>query len=500
VGCEYIIVQAGGKGTRLEYLTKNKPKCLVPINNLPMLFHLFKRFPEKKFIIIGDYHYDVLREYLRAFADIQYILVDSSGKTGTLSGIKEALRFIPSSASFLLIWSDLILADDLQIPTKGQYIGLSKDFKCRWKYEAGIFEEIASYDYGVAGLFLFENKDVLRDIPDQGEFVRWLQQHNIQFNELPMYRSKEYGLLSEYNKLEPQKCRPFNQLTIKEKSVIKKPITKLGEEIATKELSWYKYVQEHSNFREFPLIYSYEPFEMEKIEGSNIYELSEIDLEDKSRILKSIVTMLKELHRINRVETDYFSVKEAYYDKTMNRLNKVRDLIPFTEQEFIFINDRKCRNVFFYKNELEEKIQDLEIAHFNLIHGDCTFSNMMLTKDYQPKLIDPRGYFGGTQLFGDVDYDWAKLYYSLVGNYDQFNLKRFDLTFVDEQIKIAVDSNGWEELEEDFFSLLQEEVSVEKIKLLHAIIWLSLTTYAWEDYDSICGAFYLGLYYLEEVL
>ena len=50
---EYIIVQAGGKGTRMEYLTKNKPKSLVPINNLPMLFHLFKKYPDKKYIIIA---------------------------------------------------------------------------------------------------------------------------------------------------------------------------------------------------------------------------------------------------------------------------------------------------------------------------------------------------------------------------------------------------------------------------------------------------------------
>ena len=46
----YIIVQAGGKGTRMEYLTANKPKALVPINNLPMLFHLFKKYPEKNTI------------------------------------------------------------------------------------------------------------------------------------------------------------------------------------------------------------------------------------------------------------------------------------------------------------------------------------------------------------------------------------------------------------------------------------------------------------------
>ena len=43
-------------------------------------------------------------------------------------------------------------------------------------------------------------------------------------------------------------------------------------------------------------------------------------------------------------------------------------------------------------------------------------------------------------------------------------------------------------------------INKNKIKLLHAIIWLSLTSYAWEDYDSICGAFYNGIAKLGEVL
>lgn len=37
---EYVVVQAGGRGSRLGYLTDNKPKCLVPVENLPMIFHL----------------------------------------------------------------------------------------------------------------------------------------------------------------------------------------------------------------------------------------------------------------------------------------------------------------------------------------------------------------------------------------------------------------------------------------------------------------------------
>ena len=137
-------------------------------------------------------------------------------------------------------------------------------------------------------------------------------------------------------------------------------------------------------------------------------------------------------------------------------------------------------------------------ARFRLIHGDCTFSNVLLRDDGTPVLIDPRGYFGFTELCGDPAYDWAKLYYSLVGNYDQFNRKRFTLDISREGVELQIASNGWEDLESAFFDLVG--VQPEQIRLIHAVIWLSLTTYAWEDYDSICGAFYNGLYYLEEAL
>lgn len=138
---------------------------------------------------------------------------------------------------------------------------------------------------------------------------------------------------------------------------------------------------------------------------------------------------------------------------------------------------------------------------FHLIHGDCTFSNLMLrNSDYSPVLIDPRGYFGFTELYGDVAYDWAKLYYSVVGNYDQFNRKRFRLTIREDSVQLDIASNGWEPLEQELFALIGDEVDPRQLHILHAIIWLSLTTYAWEDYDSICGAFYNGIYYLEESL
>ena len=112
---DYIIVQAGGKGTRLEHLTANKPKAIVPVENLPMLFHLFRKFPDKKFIIIADYKKDVLRAYLECFANVKYQVVDADG-TGTCGGVKKALELLPDGEPFMLIWSDLILSDDFQLP------------------------------------------------------------------------------------------------------------------------------------------------------------------------------------------------------------------------------------------------------------------------------------------------------------------------------------------------------------------------------------------------
>ena len=177
---EYIVVQAGGKGTRMEYLTANKPKCLVSVNKLPMLFHLFKKYPDKKFIIIGDYKYDVLCRYLKIFADVNYLLVNASGSKGTCAGIKEALVKIPENKAFMLVWSDLILPGSFTVPCQyGNYIGLSSGFICRWKYEKGIFTEEPSMDYGVAGLFIFCSKKEIWDVLPDGEFVRWLQDKRI---------------------------------------------------------------------------------------------------------------------------------------------------------------------------------------------------------------------------------------------------------------------------------------------------------------------------------
>jgi GTP:adenosylcobinamide-phosphate guanylyltransferase/thiamine kinase-like enzyme len=495
---DYIIVQAGGKGSRLEHLTANKPKALVPVENLPMLFHLFRRFPEKRFVIIADYQQEVMREYLECFADIQYLVVEASGG-GTCGGIGQALAQVPDNAPFMLIWSDLVLSDAFQLPeAQGNFVGISQTFPCRWKFQDGVFTEERSVELGVAGLFIFENKAGLAQLPKSGEFVRWLKESRISFNRLGLTGIREFGIFSEYDSLAKEKCRPFNRMIIDGDIVTKEAIDEQGKKLAKREIAWYGHAMS-LHVPNIPKIFdTLGRIRMERIIGKNIYEYDGLMYHEKREVLQKLVGALSHLHSLERTPADAFSIKDAYYGKTMDRLRKIRDLVPLADRKAITINGRKCRNVFFHKRDLEKKLDSLLCPHFAFIHGDCTFSNMMLRNDRDPVFIDPRGYFGHTALYGDPNYDWAKLYYSVVGNYDRFNLKDFRLNISDDEIELKIASNRWEALEQDFFAL--SGTDPQAIKLLHAVIWLSLTTYAWQDYDSICGAFYNGLYYLEEAL
>lgn len=500
---DYIIVQAGGKGTRLGPLTRNRPKCLVPFDNTPVLFHLFKRFPDKRFIIIGDYKYAALKKYLEAFAKVPHLAVRAESE-GTCAGLERALRYVPDATPFMIIWSDLIVGQDIVIDRrlpKADYIGISEHFMCRWSYEGGALIEKPSKERGVAGMFLFQDKRTLAGVPESGELVRFFSDRQYAFMPLRLGATKEIGTteaLKTESKGESFRCRPFNRMEIAGGNITKAPVDDQGKALAVREIAWYKAAIRY-NFKQIPDIVSFEPLTMRLIKGRNVFRAN-LDDAGKKTVIDRIVAALSGLHSLKTAACDYFSVKEAYYTKTMSRLDVVRCLIPFADREEIVVNGKKCRNIYFYRDTFHDLAAKLPGAtEFAFIHGDCTFSNIMVDDELNITFIDPRGYFGFTELCGDTAYDWAKAFYSIYGNYDQFNNKNFSLDIGEDAVNLKIESNGWEHLTGYYLSKLPACVH-EKIRFIHAIIWLSLTTYAWEDYDSICGAFYNGISLMDDFL
>jgi hypothetical protein len=88
------------------------------------------------------------------------------------------------------------------------------------------------------------------------------------------------------------------------------------------------------------------------------------------------------------------------------------------------------------------------------------------------------------------------VYYSAVGGYDAFNRRKFKLHVDDETVEILMDDPLFARTAQVIFAeYFGNEMS--RIRILHGLIWLSLSGYAKDDIDSIIGSFYLGLYWLE---
>ncbi|SMH41174.1 NTP transferase domain-containing protein [Azospirillum agricola] len=496
---DYVVVQAGGKGSRLQSNTWNKPKCLVPVLGRPLLYHLFDLMKPTKFIVIGDHLFDVLERYVATVPPpVEVTLVRAEG-TGTCAGIAQAMEHVPSGHPFLLVWSDLFLFSAPELPDSSlPVVALSDRIRCRWSHqgERGLVEE-ASADTGVIGLFRFPDSAALADVPRNGEFVRWLAGTRAPFDTATLGDVWELGEISSLEQLRQSQgtARFFNEVRIGSDTVTKVARDPRYAHLLDKEARWYKAVSA-LGYRHCPDLLSEDPFTIRRIDGRHPYAL----LDGREGVLERIVGALSDLHALGSAPAASEALRENYWTKTVERVDSTAPLIPNFGEPELTINGLRCRNWLHpdHRDGLERIVAGLGCAEFRLIHGDPTFSNTLVGADGKVWLIDPRGYFGSSQLYGDPMYDWAKLYYSVAGDYDAFNRKKFALRVAGAHADLFLVDSGWSK----HTRLIDEALGDRRrdLRIIHALIWLSLTGYATDDVDSVLGAFYRGLLLLEEAL
>jgi thiamine kinase-like enzyme len=192
-------------------------------------------------------------------------------------------------------------------------------------------------------------------------------------------------------------------------------------------------------------------------------------------------------------------VEEVYINKTIHRVNSVSEMIPGFNKESMTINGKKCKNIFHEKNKdiFNEYLRILSPEKFTPIHGDPTFSNTLIDDNLRVWFIDPRGYFAKPGIYGDPYYDFAKVYYSAVGGYDNFNRRKFKLHIDEDTVEILMEKSDFSKTAIAIFEN-QFSDKMKQIKIIHGLIWLALSGYAKDDIDSIIASFYNGLYWLED--
>lgn len=490
---KYLIIQAGGLGSRMESYTRNKPKCLLPYRGKTILEHLLITFTDKKVIIICDYLKDVLENYTKNILNRHDITFIEAKQKTTTAGLIDAMKLIKEDEPFILSWSDIMLSsfEDIDI-TKDIGVFITDSFKCRYGFIDGKIVKGDTDKNGILGLYIFKSKDLLKNIDESASFVGENLPRLKNLEPVKIEHALEIGTKETYMNLLKKDaiCRFFNSITITEERVEKKCIDKNYTNLIQDEITWYRFLNDKVSF--IPKLLNDNPLTISRIKGEHIFS-ADLDDNRKLKVLNSIINNLKTIHELDSKSSDIRDLEDIYYNKTFNRVDSIKTIIPYYASKEIIINNKLCLNPF-HETQIDlfkSQIKELYSPVYNIIHGDCTFSNIII-KDTDAYFIDPRGSFGKSKIYGDKNYDWAKLYYSVNGNYDSINSKRFEVKVNNNQIELSINSNGFEYLSE---YLINCAGMGKRIMLLqHALIWLSLTGYVKEDIDSVIYSFWKGVY------
>lgn len=497
----HIIVQAGGLGTRLKHLSRNKPKCLVSVRGKPLLYHLFDAFPEADFTVIGDHLFHILELYTEINRPkVQFNLL-KAGERGTAAGIAQALGQLPRDSQALICWSDLLI-QNLTIPKNCDkpVVFTTGNFPCRWRLNGdGNLEEHAQSNQGVLGVFFVPNVSAFPAPPECGEFVRWWSEEIKEFAVSNLTEVEDFGELENVTNANESFgfSRFFNKVEVNGRLVTKRVVDPDFDEVHQNEVRWYKEATS-LGFQNIPKIESLLPLTMERIVGQHPFEIVNHEPGCSRKILSTILESLHNLHALGSKKSEVKELRSVYIEKTWSRVNSVSKIIPEFDKDEIIVNGILCKNPFTQSNGgmFDSIFPNIIVDRFYPIHGDPTFSNTMISEDGSIKFIDPRGSFAEPGIYGDKWYDIAKVYYSAAAGYDAFNRRQFLLKVCPGEIDVEVQENS--------FSLIASSIfkdafpgELARIEILTGLIWLGLTGYARDDVDSIIGSFALGILWLE---
>lgn len=178
-----VVINAGGRGTRLEPFTKVLPKPLIPIGDYPIIEHIMQRFEAfgcKKFYSIVNYKKQLIKAYFKE-SDNKYNItcIDENNPLGTAGGLSLLKGKINGNFFFVncdtLLISDYSEILDFHIKNNGALtlVCATKKIdipfgviKTNNRNEFHSIQEKPSYNFLTNIGFYIINEKVLKDIPN----------------------------------------------------------------------------------------------------------------------------------------------------------------------------------------------------------------------------------------------------------------------------------------------------------------------------------------------
>ena len=488
---DYVTIVASGQGTRLYPLTKYLPKILVTFKNKPFLEHMIEYWQNfcKNIIIIYNSEYDeLIRFYCNKYNNIT--LKHFNDVTGTADTINKTITNEYYNKNILFTWCDILpglsTKDTIDINKITNTTIFTFGNECRYCAYDNKIEKCK--EGNIIGMYYIKNykgvqKYVLGEdicdvfIKNFGNFNTYKLNNLIDIGDMPKllkYVTNDY------------QTRFFNKLTINDNSITKESVNDQGNEIIKKEINWYINVDKNDFIPSFEKIND-NKFKMNKLNAIPLYKIfNESSIEKKNMYLDMIYKNLETLHNktVNvSKETITQDILIECHTKILDRIEKIKPLLNYFDVKYV--NNIKVHNFTDVLNYLKTILLDTLPSEYSFIHGDCQFSNILADYD-KIYFIDPRGYFGKTLLYGDKDYDYAKVLYALTG-YDTFNNDEL-FSFELENTNLIID------IKNNFLEELNIKLN-ERIKAWLVIIWFGLAQYNSNSVLKCIASYYNGFYW-----
>lgn len=488
-----VVYVAGGLNTRFEEY-RIFPKILLPFKgNKSILIHNYEVFKDHpQYLIINSVYYDMVLNYVH-INNLNITVIECKNFEGSYNSISSVFEHLPNN-EILFIWSDLILS---VVPTFNNTLKhpiiITKNGEYRFRFD-GEIKEVES-NGNIPGIYYIPESSILNKKFDfKYDLVEYLRDYHsvdsIEYaGKIIEFRDKKIYIDYLDRHVMSHEPRYFNSLDMSNDKV-KKAVTHPDYiHLIKKEQNWYNYILNWACQSDLvPQIFKFgeRSIEMERLDGYEtlfqyITWCETTGPMDHMEAIDSAIMALMKLHNVKkRIDEEIIKMdlRIEFYNKVLDRVLSVKDiLIDFDNDEFFeLLSDA----YIVIQNHFKDRY------YYSFIHGDPNGSNVMYNPTLKKiKFIDPRGYFGKTELYGVPEYDFAKLNYFLYG-YDHFNI--YPYMYSKEKYTQP----------RTFYKHIFFENDI--IKIMTAIIYISLTSYISNNVMKVNIAFHHGVKMLKEVL
>jgi hypothetical protein len=489
-----LIILSSGLAKRVKPISSVVPKVLMNYGHDTILKGLVETYSEygldKTFVVVSSSAQELTQEYITKFSlPVEVVVYDAAN--GTNDTILDLIRLtgLSTSDNVVFNWGDIVPQfaggtnpfNENQVFTYGD--------QCRFKAEQdrGVF----LCDSGnVVGVYSFSPAYTLKGLKRSGKEEDIADAFD--FSKFKITELEGLHDVGDFNKLDQLgevQSRGFNDVKILQDTVVK---TSTNTELAILESMWYDRATELSipnvpKKLSFTTSAGTSKLVLERVHGETL------DVRHSPEdILEYIAELDASRHRFTSdpVHVDFKLEAEKVWQRTCTA-RKIYSSVTA-------INDLKIDNPETLINRaiefitVEERIKASADTKYGFFHGDLNLSNTIIDENRDFWMIDPRGYFGSTELAGPFEYELAKVLYGLSG-YCKFNK---DLSYRGFESL----GNGKFRIEVQTLELFEDvyDASTPAIKLWLGMIWLCLSEYFSNNPYKSMAAYINGLYHLQK--